>query len=84
MLASSIAGELNIPFFKVSGPDLIGGTSGESEQRIRDLFSAAIDAAPSVLFIDSIDVIASKKDVHILRHFASFKSFDVLLLLLRL
>ena len=48
---------------QASGPELIGGTSGESEERIRDIFEAAIAAAPSVLFIDALDVIAAKKDV---------------------
>ena len=48
---------------QATGPELVGGTSGESEERIRDLFKAAIENAPSVLFIDSIDVIAPKKDV---------------------
>ena len=37
-LATAIAGELGLPFFKASGPELIGGTSGESEGRIRDIF----------------------------------------------
>jgi ribosome biogenesis ATPase len=61
-LAYAIAGELGLPFFKASGPELIGGTSGESEERIRDIFLAASAAAPSVLFIDALDVIAGKKD----------------------
>jgi SpoVK/Ycf46/Vps4 family AAA+-type ATPase len=61
-LAYAIAGELGLPFFKASGPELIGGTSGESEQRIRDIFLAAAAMAPSVLFIDALDVIAGKKD----------------------
>lgn len=46
----------------MSGPELIGGTSGESEQRIRDVFDAAAAAAPSLLFIDALDVIAAKRD----------------------
>jgi ribosome biogenesis ATPase len=62
LLASSIAGELGLPFFKVSGPELIGGTSGESEQRIRTFFQNAIDAAPSIIFIDALDVLAGKRD----------------------
>ena len=61
-LAYAIAGELGLPFFKASGPELIGGTSGESEERIRDIFLAAAVMAPSVLFIDALDVIAGKKD----------------------
>lgn len=61
-LALAIAGELDLPFFKVSGPELIGGTSGESEERVRESFKAAAAAAPSILFLDSLDVLASKKD----------------------
>lgn len=61
-LAAAIAGETNLPYFKVSGPELVGGTSGESEERIRQIFEAAAMAAPSVLFIDALDVIAAKKD----------------------
>jgi len=62
LLANAIAGELGLPFFKVSGPELIGGTSGESEQRIRAFFQSAIDAAPSIVFIDALDVLAGKRD----------------------
>lgn len=61
-MANGIAGELGLPYFRASGPELIGGTSGESEERIRDIFAAASSKAPSVLFIDAIDVIAAKSD----------------------
>jgi ribosome biogenesis ATPase len=61
-LAMAIGGELDLPFFKVSGPELIGGTSGESETRIRELFDNAIRHAPSIVFIDAIDVIAGKRE----------------------
>lgn len=61
-LAMAIGGELNLPFFKVSGPELIGGTSGESETRIRELFDNAIRHSPSIIFIDAIDVIAGKRE----------------------
>ncbi len=42
---------------------MIGGTSGESEERIRELFKEAMDSAPSILFIDAIDVIAPNREV---------------------
>eukprot|EP01031_Cornospumella_fuschlensis_P037077 gene37077-45004_t len=61
-LANAIAGETGLPYFRVSGPELIGGTAGESEERIRQVFDAALVAAPSILFIDALDVIAAKKD----------------------
>ena len=41
---------------------MIGGTSGESESRVREIFELASSSAPSILFIDGIDVIAGKKD----------------------
>eukprot|EP01035_Chromulina_nebulosa_P019028 gene19028-24848_t len=62
-LANAIAGELNIPYYKASGPDLVGGTTGESEEKVRELFKYAISNAPSIIFIDAIDVIAGKKDM---------------------
>lgn len=40
---------------------MIGGVSGESEERIRDLFEQAAAAAPCVLFIDEIDAISSNR-----------------------
>lgn len=52
---------------QASGPELVGGTSGESEERIRQIFESAASNAPSVLFIDAIDVIAGKKDVSYLQ-----------------
>lgn len=39
---------------------------GESEEKVREIFRSAVQSAPSVLFIDSIDVIAGKKDVRYL------------------
>jgi SpoVK/Ycf46/Vps4 family AAA+-type ATPase len=52
----------------------VGGTSGESEERIRQIFESAAASAPSVLFIDAIDVIAGKKDVSLSSLFPSFYS----------
>jgi ribosome biogenesis ATPase len=60
-LANAIAGQLNVTYFKVSAPELVSGMSGESESRIRDLFTAASAAAPSIIFMDEIDAIAPKR-----------------------
>jgi SpoVK/Ycf46/Vps4 family AAA+-type ATPase len=47
----------------VAGPQLVGSLSGESEERVRQVFEEAAKNAPSLLFIDGIDVIAGKKEV---------------------
>ena len=60
-LAKAIAGELNVSYFQVSAPELVGGVSGESELRVRTLFDSASNYAPAIIFIDEIDVIAPKR-----------------------
>jgi len=60
-LAKAIAGELNVNYFQVSAPELVGGVSGESEARVRTLFESASNYAPSIIFIDEIDAIAPKR-----------------------
>jgi ribosome biogenesis ATPase len=60
-LANAIAGQLGVPYFRVSAPELVSGMSGESEGRIRDLFKAASDMAPAIVFLDELDAIAPKR-----------------------
>jgi len=50
-----------MPLLEVPATELIGGISGESEERIRDVFEQAIDNSPCVLFIDEIDAIAGNR-----------------------
>ncbi|XP_011505292.1 PREDICTED: nuclear valosin-containing protein-like [Ceratosolen solmsi marchali] len=61
LLAHAIAGELKMPLLKVAAPELIAGISGESEQRIRELFEQAITIAPCILFLDEIDAVAPQR-----------------------
>jgi len=56
-----VAGQLGVPYFRVSAPELVSGMSGESEGRIRDLFRAAAECAPAIIFLDEIDAVASKR-----------------------
>jgi ribosome biogenesis ATPase len=62
MLATAIAGELGVPFFKISAPEVVSGMSGESEAKIRSLFNEAVKLAPSLIFIDEIDAITQKRE----------------------
>ncbi|KAG6421270.1 hypothetical protein SASPL_117820 [Salvia splendens] len=51
-----------VPFYKTGATELVSGVSGESERNIRELFQKAYRTAPSIVFIDEIDAIASKRD----------------------
>uniref|UniRef100_A0A3B5M3V7 Nuclear VCP like n=1 Tax=Xiphophorus couchianus TaxID=32473 RepID=A0A3B5M3V7_9TELE len=64
LLAQAVAGELQIPMLKVSAPELVSGISGESEQKLRELFDmAAVSPLPCIMFIDEIDAITPKREV---------------------
>ncbi|TVU45122.1 hypothetical protein EJB05_04595, partial [Eragrostis curvula] len=61
-LAHAIANEAGFPFYKISAPEIVSGVSGESEENIRGLFQKAYRTAPSIVFIDELDAIASKRE----------------------
>uniref|UniRef100_A0A4W4EGB2 AAA+ ATPase domain-containing protein n=1 Tax=Electrophorus electricus TaxID=8005 RepID=A0A4W4EGB2_ELEEL len=63
LLAQAVAGEMELPMLKVSAPELVSGVSGESEQKLRELFEHAVSNAPCILFIDEIDAITPKREV---------------------
>ena len=62
LLANAIAGQLNIPLLEVPAKELVAGVSGESEERIRDVFDQAAALSPCVLFLDEIDAISSNRN----------------------
>ncbi|CAG9583395.1 unnamed protein product [Danaus chrysippus] len=61
LLAHAIAGKLQLPLIAVTGTELVGGVSGESEERIRELFERATTVAPCILFIDEIDAVCGNR-----------------------
>ncbi|KAJ8250591.1 hypothetical protein COCON_G00225130 [Conger conger] len=63
LLAQAVAGEMELPMLKVSAPELVSGVSGESEQKLRELFDLAVSSSPCILFIDEIDAITPKREV---------------------
>ncbi|XP_032820155.1 nuclear valosin-containing protein-like isoform X2 [Petromyzon marinus] len=63
LLAQAIAGELDVPLIQVAGPEVVSGVSGESEQKLRELFQVASESAPCVLFLDEIDAITPKREM---------------------
>ncbi len=62
LLARAVASETEASFLSVSGPEIINKLYGESEARLRQVFEQAKKEAPSILFFDEIDSIASKRE----------------------
>ncbi|KAE8647463.1 probable inactive ATP-dependent zinc metalloprotease FTSHI 4, chloroplastic [Cucumis sativus] len=61
LLAKAIAGEAGLPFFAASGTDFVEMFVGVAASRVKDLFANARSFAPSIIFIDEIDAIGSKR-----------------------
>ena len=62
MLAKAVAGEADVPFFSMSGSELVEMVVGMGASKVRDLFSQAKEKAPCIVFIDEIDAIGQKRD----------------------
>ena len=62
LIAKAVAGETNAHFISLSGPEIMGKHYGESEEKIREIFTQAEENSPSIIFIDEIDSIAPKRD----------------------
>lgn len=57
LIARAVAGEAEINFISVRGPELLSKWVGESERGIREAFKRARQSAPSILFFDELDAI---------------------------
>ena len=61
LLAKAVANEAEANFIAVKGPELISKWVGESEKHIREVFRKARQTAPTIIFFDEIDSIASSR-----------------------
>jgi len=61
LLARAIAGEAEVPFFNLSGSDFLEMFVGVGASRVRDLFAAAKEKAPCIIFIDELDAIGKSR-----------------------
>ncbi|CAG8660805.1 4364_t:CDS:2, partial [Funneliformis mosseae] len=62
LLARAVAGEAGVPFFFMSGSEFDEMYVGVGARRVRELFAAARRKAPSIVFIDELDAIGSKRN----------------------
>jgi transitional endoplasmic reticulum ATPase len=62
LLAKAVANESDSNFILINGPEIMNKYYGESEKKIREVFEEAEKNSPSIIFIDEIDAIASKRE----------------------
>jgi len=65
LIAKAVANESGASFYTINGPEIMSKYYGQSEENLRKIFEEAEKNAPSIIFIDEIDAIASKRsEVH--------------------
>jgi cell division protease FtsH len=68
LLARAVAGEAHVPFFSLSGSDFVEMLAGVGAARVRDLFQQAQAQAPSIVFIDELDVVGKARGIRPMQH----------------
>ncbi|VTT86448.1 Cell division protein FtsH [Halorubrum sp. DM2] len=61
LLAKAVANESESNFISIKGPELLNKYVGESEKGVREVFSKARENAPTIVFFDEIDSIATER-----------------------
>lgn len=61
-LACAAARDAGAALFILNGPDLISEHLGESEEKLREVFEAAREAAPAVIVMDDVDALAPARE----------------------
>jgi len=62
LLAKAVANETAANFILINGPEIMSKYYGQSEENLRKKFEEAEKNSPSIIFIDEIDAIASKRE----------------------
>ncbi len=62
MIAKAVANEAGVPFFYQSGASFVQIYVGMGAKRVHELFTAAKNNSPSIIFIDEIDAVGKKRD----------------------
>ena len=63
LLARAVANESGAHFIAVSGPEILNKFWGQSEAKLRSIFTEARAKAPAIILFDEIDSFASSRDM---------------------
>jgi cell division protease FtsH len=61
LMARSVAGEANVPFYHISGSEFVEMFVGVGASRVRSLFQKAKKTTPCIIFIDEIDAVGRRR-----------------------
>ena len=61
LLARAVAGEADVPFFSMAASEFVEAIVGVGAARVRDLFTQAKEAAPSIVFVDELDAVGRSR-----------------------
>lgn len=61
LLAKAVASSTNSTFIEVVGSELVQKFIGEGAKLVKEMFQLAREKAPSIIFIDEMDALASKR-----------------------
>ncbi len=61
LLAKAVANETSATFLRIVGSELIQKYLGEGPKLVRELFRVADENSPSIIFIDEIDAVGTKR-----------------------
>ena len=61
LLAKAVANQTSATFLRIVGSELIQKYLGDGPKLVRELFRVAEDNAPSIVFIDEIDAVGTKR-----------------------
>ncbi len=62
MIAKAVAHEAGVPFYYQSGASFVQIYVGMGAKRVHELFEAAKNNSPSIIFIDEIDAVGKERD----------------------
>ena len=61
LLARACAAQTDATFLKLAGPQLVQMFIGDGAKLVRDCFALAKEKAPSIIFIDELDAVGTKR-----------------------